>query len=202
MRAENMSEEMHIGISYQEDIPKDFIDEFSETVYEPRLQLRVESRPRGFYASIEWALPTLVIAYLAKPYFEGFLQEAGRDHYQALKKGILQLTSRLYGKNPERRDRKRSLLFSAMASLQDGRSLKFVFPEGVSVEKYEVAVDSMYSLLSAHFQFYPVDSVTEIAEKLSTPSRSLYFEFDPEQETWILLDPLLEALKEHEKQIR
>tara|TARA_R110000823_G_scaffold315288_1_gene446478 strand:+ start:2904 stop:3488 length:585 start_codon:yes stop_codon:yes gene_type:complete len=194
-----MSQEIHIGISYQEDIPQDFIDEFSATVSDPRLQLKIESRSRGFYASIEWALPTLVIAYLAKPYFEGFLQEAGKDHYQALKKGILQLARRLYGKHPERRERKRSLLFSTIVSLQDGRSLKFVFPEGVSLEKYEVAVDSMYSLLSEHFQMYPSDSITEIAEKLSTPSRSLYFEFDPEQEIWTLLDPLLEAQKEHGK---
>ena len=77
--------------------------------------------------------------------------------------------------------------------------MKFIFPEGVSLEKYEVAVDSMYSLLSEHFQVYPSDSITEIAEKLSTPSRSLYFEFDPEQEIWALLDPLLEAQKEHGK---
>ncbi|ART63905.1 hypothetical protein [Kushneria marisflavi] len=195
-----MSQEIHIGISYQEDISQDFIDEFSATVSDPRLQIKIESRSRGFYASIDWALPTLVIAYLAKPYFEGFLQEAGKDHYQALKKGILQLTRRLYGKHPEHRDRKRSLLFSTIVSLQDGRSLKFVFPEGVSLKKYEVAVDSMYRLLSEHFQMYPSDSITEIAENLSTPSRSLYFEFDPEQEIWMLLDPLLEAQVEHAKQ--
>ncbi|WP_110686072.1 hypothetical protein [Salinicola aestuarinus] len=194
-----MIQEIHIGISYQEDIPQGFIDEFSATVSAPRLQLKIESRSRGFYASIEWALPTLVIAYLAKPYFEGFLQEAGKDHYQALKKGILQLARRLHGKHPERRDRKRSLLFSTIVSLQDGRSLKFIFPEGVSLEKYEIAVDSMYSLLSEHFQMHPSDSITEIAVKLSSPSRSLYFEFDPEQEIWTLLDPLLEAQKEHAK---
>lgn len=191
-----MSQEIHIGISYQQDVPQDFIDEFSETVSDPSLQLKIESRPRGFYASIEWALPTLVIAYLAKPYFEGFLQEAGKDHYQALKKGILQLTHRLYGKHPERRERKRSLLFSTIVSLQDGRSLKFIFPEGVAIEKFETAVDSMHSLLSEHFASHPGDRITEIAEKLSNPSRSLYFEFDPEQETWVLLDPLLEAQKE------
>jgi hypothetical protein len=41
----------------------------------------------GPYMSLEWYLPTAAIIYLAKPYFQGLLQEAGKDHYVAIRGG-------------------------------------------------------------------------------------------------------------------
>lgn len=45
-------------------------------------RIKIEKQEReAIYAGIEWALPTMVIAYLLKPFFESFLQEAGKDFY-------------------------------------------------------------------------------------------------------------------------
>lgn len=195
-----MSINFHIGISYQENIPDDFIEELTNSISIPELQVKVESREIGTYATIEWALPSLIIAYLSKPYFESFLKEAGKDHYQLLKKGLLFLFTRIFGKNPEKRDEKRSQLFSIMAQLDDGRSLKFVFPEGVSLEDYEKSLELMYSLLSQHYENCPSDQITEMTTRLSTLSHSLYMEYKAAEESWVIIDPLVEAKKAREAQ--
>lgn len=195
-----MNSDFHIGISFQEDFPNELIEEYTSSISAPELKIRAESREIGVYASIEWALPTLVIVYLSKPYFEAFLQEAGKDHYQLLKKGTLELFNHLYGSKPEKRDKKRSRIFSAMVQLQDGRSLKFVFPEGVSIEQYKKSLEVMHDLLLKHYVDHPNDQITEMASQLSTPTRSLYIEYKAEKENWVLIDPLVEAQKARKAQ--
>ena len=195
-----MNSDFHIGISYQEDFPGEHIEEYTQIISLPELKIRSESRDVGVYAAIEWALPTIVVAYLSKPYFEAFLKEAGKDHYQLLKKGTLKLFKHLYGSEPEKREKKRSQLFSVMVQLHDGRSLKFVFPEGVSIEQYENSLTVMYELLSKHYIDYPNDQVTELTRQLSTPSQSLYIEYKVEENQWVLIDPLVEAKKSREAQ--
>lgn len=49
------------------------------------------------YASLEWMIPPLVFAFFAKPYFEGFLNKAGEDHYEVLKRWILKMNSKFRG---------------------------------------------------------------------------------------------------------
>ncbi|EOU2551232.1 hypothetical protein ACWOHE_004624, partial [Vibrio parahaemolyticus] len=39
-------------------------------------------------ACLEWFLPSLITAYIAKPYFEAMLQELGKEHFQLLKKKL------------------------------------------------------------------------------------------------------------------
>jgi len=190
-----MSNDWHIGISYQEDIPVEFIEEFIEAVSFPGLDIKHEPRERGVYANLEWAIPTLVIAYLAKPYFEGFLNEAGKDHYQLLKQGTLALFVRLFGEKPEKRPPRRTPLFSLVAKLEDGRSIKFIFPEGALLNEYEESLDCLYELLSEHYSHYPMDRLTSMVAELSSPSRSLYVEYVPRESTWVLIDPLKEAQK-------
>jgi hypothetical protein len=40
------------------------------------------------YNSLDWIIPSAFGIYILKPYFEAFLKEAGKDHYQVLKKAI------------------------------------------------------------------------------------------------------------------
>lgn len=47
-------------------------------------------RPQVF-ASFEWIMPTLVVGFVFKSYFDGFLKEAGKDHYQLLSSSLKKL---------------------------------------------------------------------------------------------------------------
>ncbi len=64
----------------------------------PGLDLVVESRPsNGPLAGLEWLIPTGVILFLAQGYFNGFLNEMGKDHYEVLKAGLKALRRRFSG---------------------------------------------------------------------------------------------------------
>lgn len=60
----------------------------------PNLKISEEAREVSMYASLEWAIPSLVFIFITKSYFEGFLEEAGIDHYKALKSWILKQNKR------------------------------------------------------------------------------------------------------------
>lgn len=85
-----------IGISYVESIPRDLIDPFLNEVSDDRIEIVEGRRPDAMlFASVEWFVPTAVFLYLSKGYFDGFLQAAGEDHYELLKKTIPRWFSRL-----------------------------------------------------------------------------------------------------------
>lgn len=85
-----------IGISYAESIPRELIDPFLNAVSDDRIEIIEEPRHDAIlFASVEWFIPTAVFLYLSKGYFEGFLQAAGEDHYELLKKTIPQWFTRL-----------------------------------------------------------------------------------------------------------
>jgi hypothetical protein len=85
-----------IGISYVESIPRELIDPFLNEVSDDRIEIIEEPRPETqFFASIEWFIPTAVFLYVSKGYFDGFLQAAGTDHYERLKKAIPDWFTRL-----------------------------------------------------------------------------------------------------------
>jgi len=82
-------QDFDIGIWYQTDVPEEAINELVSELVKSGLTVQSRERPVGVYAAFEWAVSTIVVAYLAKPYFEGFLNEAGKDSYITLKSGIL-----------------------------------------------------------------------------------------------------------------
>lgn len=49
------------------------------------------------YACLEWAIPSLIFAYISKSYFDGFLNEMGADHYQKLKNWVFGQNKKLKG---------------------------------------------------------------------------------------------------------
>jgi hypothetical protein len=76
-----MENDFDVGVSYQEDVPSRVISDFLDALKTAGLTVDTKKRSIGVFMTMEWAIPTLVIAYLAKPYFDGFLSEAGKDHY-------------------------------------------------------------------------------------------------------------------------
>jgi hypothetical protein len=196
----HMKTDFHIAFSYQEDIPEEIMSDLINTISVDGLVIKSEAREIGVFASMEWAIPTLIIAYLSRPYFEAFIKEAGKDHYQLLKKGIIQLLKKIFGAHPENRRSTRSELFSIIAQMHDGRSVKFIFPEGITFEEYEKSLDLLHDLISVHYIDYPNDQMSSLVRALKKPSHSVYLEYSNNEGGWILIDPLIEAQKARKDQ--
>jgi len=123
----------HLGLIYLDEMPVEPLEEFSKAVEHPALELKQIARPNpGPYATLEWLIPTAVFVYIGKSYFDGFLKEAGKDHYLLLKKGIKALTSKYIGPSAASvtlffskgkaasQTPKYSMIFSVVAELRPG----------------------------------------------------------------------------------
>ncbi len=165
----------HIGISYEENIPESIFSEFIDAVSNEKLVIKVESREQGGpYAGIEWLLPTAVIAYISKSYFDAFLKEMGKDHYLLLKKGLASLRERLVGEKAPKvtiistlgktnKYNKYSFVFSIIAEAEEGQRFKLLIQEGVTEGEYARIIDAFLTFLE---QYHSGSLDKKMVEKL------------------------------------
>lgn len=155
--------QLHIGLLHEDQIPEVFFQEFKELITAPGLIFKRETRPSGVpFAGIEWLMPTVVLAYVAKPYFESFLKEMGKDHYDLLKKGFNKLYERFAGpcapdvkivatQGKSSKDQPYSLFFSVVAEAPDGVRLKLLIPRPIEQTEYEIAISRFLDLVQSTY---------------------------------------------------
>ena len=74
--------------SKNEIVPETELCKFYDELSAYDFQISKKEFKNGAYASLDWLIPSAFGVYILKPYFEAFLKEAGKDHYQALKSAI------------------------------------------------------------------------------------------------------------------
>ena len=124
------------------------------------------------YAALEWLVPSAVVFALTHSYFDGFVKEIAKDHYQWFKTAVESLHRKLLGKAPEKhfavvssgKARKPSH-FSGTLSFyfvsDHGYRVKLLFPLDITLEDYLRSCEEFVSLLSAHVAQEPDDSLGE-----------------------------------------
>lgn len=145
----------HVVLTYPDNAPAGLIAEFESEMRTKGIALAMQARPAGIlYASLDWLAPTAFAVFLAKPYFESFLGEAGKDHYRWLKKSCAKLGKKLarlrttaIGKRGKLdKERRYSPTFS-LASRTDEVRIKALIPEDLSdddaAEVMEALIDFM-----------------------------------------------------------
>jgi len=116
----------------------------------------------GPQAALEWLIPTALMLWIGEKYCGAFLEEAGKEHYQALKR----FTSRVFEKtlgNEATVTRtmrmvgggtKPDVVFSGNLSIvyqaPSGWTVKLLFPLDITSAQYEVACQRFAELISAH----------------------------------------------------
>jgi hypothetical protein len=154
-----------IGLSYfSEIVSNDIVDEFVSTISTSGLSLSVEREEEvPIQAGLEWLAPTALIVFLAKPYFQSFLSEMGKDHYNLLKKALKAIANRLLGRSgpkihlihsrgKAKSSGEYSLAFSIYVEVSEKLNLKLLFPselqeEGVHeiIEAYSNFIETLYA---------------------------------------------------------
>lgn len=155
---------MQIGVWYLSQLVSDeVVDEFVTTVSTSGLSLSVEREEEvPIQAGLEWLIPTALVVFLAKPYFQSFLSEMGKDHYNLLKKALKKVANRLLNrsgpkirvvsKGKAKSSGEYSLAFSIYVDVSEKLNLKLLFPaelgeEGVHeiVEAYSDFIEALYA---------------------------------------------------------
>jgi hypothetical protein len=191
-----------LAVSYDETLPADIFARFRSLVSDHRLNLRVESHPApGPRAGLEWLLPTAVVVFLGKAYFDAFLKEAGKDHYHLLKSGLSWLWRSLVSK--DRRvnlqrvtaggkvvDDKYSLALSVMAEANDGYRFKLLVDDSVGEEQFNTVIGLFLDLLEAYHANRLEAATAKALSEGRIVARTILIAYDAEQRRLCVVDPI------------
>lgn len=162
-----IQDDAHIALIYQEPIiTSEVISGFADDIETPNLNVQVEPIPMmGARAGVEWFLPTAIVAYIAKPYFESFLSEMGKDHYAIAKKAFANLQARVMANF---RDRLRtyatngklhpdsatySPVFSIVAQVATGLRIKLLIQTEIKPDHFNKAVEAFIPFAAGNERF-------------------------------------------------
>ena len=138
-----------------------------------------------------------------KPYFDGFLNEAGKDHYVVLRTTLKGLWNHFFKKDRNFRvavltakgemKQEYSLLFSIYAEIDNKKKVKFLIREGCSEENYAKGIDAFLDLIES---YHMDDSSKEVDIDLDGEKDNwgqILIEFDTEMKCLRVLDPISHA---------
>jgi hypothetical protein len=129
---------------------------------------------------MEWLMPTMIIVYISKPYFDGFLKEMGKDHYQILKKSFVAMWDKVLGKkapkivlvsgnsspNKIKNDNPYSFYFSIVSDAKENKQFKLLIDTNCSFEEYKKIINVFLDFLEQyHNNNLNDDFVEEIHKK-------------------------------------
>lgn len=184
-----------IGIIFDERVPDELFKEFETSIKANGLNLMVEPRePTGPMACAEWFMFPLIFAFIGKSYFDGFLKEMGKDHYQLLKGQLSALTKRVMhtpkiepvlissdgktsSKNPF------SLAFSIHAEAENGYTFKLMVPKSATGNDYSLMVNRFMEFLSDyHLGLQTLQSIGCAWETARPPSNMVFVHYNAEMD--------------------
>lgn len=150
---------LQIAVSYEQNIPEEIVSHFVSEIASPGLDVKSEAREPGFQAGFVWLVPTAVIIFIGKAYFDSFLKEMGKDHYNLLKKSITALWKYFFGnertikvnlvstKGKVSSEAQYSSSFSLMSDVLVEYRLKYLLKDNISQADFEKSIAQFFSFL-------------------------------------------------------
>jgi len=148
-----------IGLVFEEDLPDDIFREFESSVKSNGLNLLVDSKePMGAMMCGEWYIIPVVAAFIGKSYFDGFLKEMGKDHYQSFKESLSTLLNKVMNKpriepvligteGKINQNNPFSLAFAVHAETDDGFTFKLLLPKSSINCSYDVITNKFLEFI-------------------------------------------------------
>lgn len=115
------------------------------------------------FAALEWVIPRLIATYIFKPYFESFLKEEEKDHYQILKKKMNALLTKAKGMHvrkvtasecTEKLDKTNTQTgaISIFLETKQGYLIKLLYDNNLDLSVCEQATNQMSDLIEMHYE--------------------------------------------------
>jgi hypothetical protein len=187
----------HILISRQEDIPPEVVGDFTTTLSELSIPFEAEETERRIFNALEYYIPTALVIFIAKPFFNAFLKKAGEDSYALFKRGLAALVTRasrinvrMISSNPQKISKTSpfSRVISIYSYSASGARIKFLLPAEASEDECLQIIDSILMLLRENHTGASSDQLSRMM--LVTKTRSLkVLRYDFDSASWQLLEP-------------
>lgn len=196
---EDAQQNPHLILDYYRIIPEEIINDFNSIMEDSNLNIVSNVREEKAYALLEWLIPTSLVLYITRPYFDGFLSEMGKDHYQLLKKGVRRLWAKTRnmnvkfisaGKYKVRQKSPYSLNFSIMTVSEDSLLFKFLFLSSLNDDEFEITLNEVLNFLSVLYSSNLNSETIDALSKCNPPfGKTILLTYDLSQERFIVLRP-------------
>jgi hypothetical protein len=152
-----------IYIDFPEYYPTENIQEDINLFIESGILVEYKVKETRAYAALEWTIPTAIVAYIVKPYFEAFLQEAGKQHFEILSKKLKTLINRgkqmnvrliSASKSTEKLNKayNQSMAISIMFEIKNGKIIKLLFDNDLEKEDWDNAIDQILEFVIENYE--------------------------------------------------
>lgn len=152
-----------IYIDFPEYYPTENIEEDINPFIESGILVEYKIKETTAYAALEWTIPTAIVAYIVKPYFEAFLQEAGKQHFEILSKKLKTLINRgkqmnvrlvSASKSTEKLNRayNQSMAISILFEIKNGKIIKLLFDNDLEKEDWDNAIDQILEFVIENYE--------------------------------------------------
>jgi hypothetical protein len=186
-----------LGISQIDEIPVEFIDDFESEIGAAEIDFR-RDKHGNLFAGIEWLLPTAVVVFVAKSYFDSMLSELGKDHYKILKRSMAKLYDRLDSLNFKRigtagkvsGNERYSAVFSVVADSGEHASIKLLLQPHLSVPEVEQAIDAFFDTTKGICSGTISPHDIEGLDKVRVVGRTILLAYDFDKRAIVAVDPL------------
>lgn len=193
-----------IDITCLDKFPDIGLDEIKKELEEKGVSVGLHFEPARPYASMEWIYPTAVCVgiFAGKSYLDGFLSEAGKDHYNFAKACFKKISNKVRsvpvfkvtssgstekGSNGY----SQSFAFSIIIKTKNDRTIKLLFDNNLSQEDWDGAIDHLLHHISENYKNAPMDELTEKIKELREDKRfTIYAIIDPYTKELIYLDDM------------
>lgn len=153
----------HVLIELPENISDLHCQDLTKKMRNAGLSVVIQKNPTTrFFNSLEWMIPTTLVLWILKPYFESFLKEAGKDHYLLVKRLINTIVNdarnefRLFSwASKKAEDGKQSHAVSLILQTKSGQEIKLLFDENLKKEDWEEAIDHLLEYVIEHYEKEP-----------------------------------------------
>lgn len=164
---------MKIHIDFPEHYPIEIIEKDIQPFLDSGIPVEYRVKENRIYASLEWTIPTAIVAYILKPYFESFLQEAGKQHFEILSKKFKTLINRGKEMNvklvssslsPENLSKtyNQSMTISVLFETKNGKFIKLLFDNDLEKEDWDYAIDQMMEYVVENYENESESKLAEI----------------------------------------
>ncbi|MEO6723642.1 MAG: hypothetical protein ABIN67_24960 [Ferruginibacter sp.] len=175
-----------IVLIFPKNFPDEAIHQEANIFLSNNIDLEILKYGNEAYNGFEWIIPTAFGAYILKPYFDSFLSQAGKDHYDILKAGLKKIiekgkTYKMSAIAANQSIEKLSKTYTQSLSISmefqtiDNRRIKLLFDNELDLNDWSNAVEQFVELISENYKEYPNDRLTIEIKKLNTkPHRIIY----------------------------
>ena len=193
-----MEKTPHLVFEYPDYIPDSFENEILGDLKKSKIYFHLAKKQPSVWASYEWIIPGLFSVYILKPYFEAFLKEAGKEHYNLLIKWLKKIAGKTksievhtVGSSEGKVDKNntQSKAFSIYFETKNSQLIKFLFDNKLEQEKWFNSIEEILNLAYDHHDRFPNDRLTLLMKGQKVYERKeLYMVVDEPDYEWKFVD--------------